>query len=233
MIATVLDRYPTPPCAALLGLQVIGVDRMTRSVRVRFEARPEFCNPAGNVQGGLLTAMLDDAMGPAVLIETDAAVYPVRPDLRHRDHPPTRQDHRLRRGEPGGRAGRRTGPRHIQCAADADAVGAVGGYAGVRGRSGPGVDARRPRRYLGTPTGVRAAPCLQAHATAARPTGPSEVIQGRRRRATAPCAAGTARCGSTTTRASGSISRVARPAIRAPERPIRRWRFSSAPPAQA
>jgi uncharacterized protein (TIGR00369 family) len=77
MIATVLDRYPTPPCAKLLGLKIIGVDRVTRSVRVRFEARPEFCNPAGHVQGGLLTAMLDDSMGPAVLIETDAAVYPV------------------------------------------------------------------------------------------------------------------------------------------------------------
>jgi uncharacterized protein (TIGR00369 family) len=77
MIATVLDRYPTPPCAALLGLQIVGVDRPGRSVRVRFEARPEFCNPAGNVQGGLLTAMLDDSMGPAVLIETDAALYPV------------------------------------------------------------------------------------------------------------------------------------------------------------
>jgi uncharacterized protein (TIGR00369 family) len=77
MIATVLDRYPTPPCAKLLGLKIIGVDKVTRSVRVRFEARPEFCNPAGHVQGGLLTAMLDDAMGTAVLIETDAAIYPV------------------------------------------------------------------------------------------------------------------------------------------------------------
>lgn len=77
MIATVLDRYPTPPCARLLGLQVVAVDRPGRSVRVRFEARPEFCNAAGNVQGGLLTAMLDDCMGPAVLIDTGAALYPV------------------------------------------------------------------------------------------------------------------------------------------------------------
>ena len=77
MIATVLDRYPTPPCATLLGLQIVDVDRPRRAVRVRFEARREFCNPAGKVQGGLLTAMLDDSMGPAVLIETDAALYPV------------------------------------------------------------------------------------------------------------------------------------------------------------
>ena len=40
-------------------------------------ARPEFCNASGHIQGGLLSAMLDDTMGPAVLIATDAARLPV------------------------------------------------------------------------------------------------------------------------------------------------------------
>ncbi len=34
---------------------------------VRFEARPEFTNPVGNVQGGILASMLDDTMGPALV----------------------------------------------------------------------------------------------------------------------------------------------------------------------
>jgi len=77
MIPTVLDRYPTPPCATLLGLEILEVDPGTGSVRIGFNARPEFCNASGNVQGGLITAMLDDTIGPAVLIATDAQIFPV------------------------------------------------------------------------------------------------------------------------------------------------------------
>ena len=35
-------------------------------MRVRYAARKSFCNPMGHIQGGLLAAMLDDAMGPAL-----------------------------------------------------------------------------------------------------------------------------------------------------------------------
>ena len=38
-------------------------------------ARQEFCNPAGFVQGGILSAMLDDTMGPAVFVMTDGKLY--------------------------------------------------------------------------------------------------------------------------------------------------------------
>lgn len=75
-IPTVLDRFSTPPCAALLGLDILEAERESGRVTIGFTARPEFCNAAGNVQGGFLTAMLDDCMGPAVLVATDAAVFP-------------------------------------------------------------------------------------------------------------------------------------------------------------
>jgi uncharacterized protein (TIGR00369 family) len=75
-IPTVLDRFPVPPCAALLGLDILEADREQGAVKIAFLARPEFCNAAGNVQGGFLTAMLDDCLGPAVLIATDAQVFP-------------------------------------------------------------------------------------------------------------------------------------------------------------
>jgi uncharacterized protein (TIGR00369 family) len=75
-VPTVLDRFPTPDCARLLGLDILEADPAAGRVRVAFDARAEFRNAAGDVQGGFLTAMLDDCMGPAVLIATDAALYP-------------------------------------------------------------------------------------------------------------------------------------------------------------
>jgi uncharacterized protein (TIGR00369 family) len=73
--ATVFDRFPKPPCAVLLGWQLLDFDAEKGSAKLSFEARPEFLNPAGFVQGGMLTAMLDDAMGPAVLLMSGGALY--------------------------------------------------------------------------------------------------------------------------------------------------------------
>jgi uncharacterized protein (TIGR00369 family) len=75
-IATVLDRFPTPECAKLLGLDILEADPTDGRVKITFEGRPEFCNAAGGIQGGFLTAMLDDCMGPAVLIGTNAQLFP-------------------------------------------------------------------------------------------------------------------------------------------------------------
>ena len=80
-IPSVLDRFPQPPCAAHLGFDLLEADCERGFVKIAFFARPEFCNPRGQVQGGFLTAMLDDCMGPALLIATDAAVFPTTIDL--------------------------------------------------------------------------------------------------------------------------------------------------------
>ena len=60
-------RVPAPPVAALLGWKLITVDPDAGTIRVQFEAKPEFLNPVGTVQGGILTAMLDDTLGPAAV----------------------------------------------------------------------------------------------------------------------------------------------------------------------
>src|SRR5438270_10186860 len=59
-------RLPPPPCAKTLGMEFVQIDGERGTVEVKFEAKPEFLNPAGNVQGGFLAAMLDDTMGPAL-----------------------------------------------------------------------------------------------------------------------------------------------------------------------
>ena len=73
--ATALDALPRPPCAELLGWQVVDARPADGWIRIAFEARREFTNPAGFVQGGFLAAMLDDTMGPAVFAHTEGRLY--------------------------------------------------------------------------------------------------------------------------------------------------------------
>lgn len=57
------------PTSALLGMTVLAVDQAAGTVRLQFEAKPEFCNPMGNVQGGFIVAMLDDAAAIAAIVK--------------------------------------------------------------------------------------------------------------------------------------------------------------------
>src|SRR5579862_7085513 len=59
-------RAPQPPAAQLLGRRVLAVDPAAGTISVEFEARAEFLNSAGTVQGGFLAAMLDSTLGPAL-----------------------------------------------------------------------------------------------------------------------------------------------------------------------
>lgn len=75
MIATALDQLDAPPCSRLLGWHVLDADPDAGWVRIGFDGKAAFCNPAGFIQGGILTAMLDDTMGPAVFIKTYGRLY--------------------------------------------------------------------------------------------------------------------------------------------------------------
>jgi uncharacterized protein (TIGR00369 family) len=68
-------ELPTPKSAETLGIRFRHVDAETGAVEVEFQGRPEFANPAGNVQGGFLAAMLDDTMGPALASTLKAAEF--------------------------------------------------------------------------------------------------------------------------------------------------------------
>lgn len=78
---SVLDHFPTPPCAEVLGWTLLEEDAATGRVRVAFEGRPAFCNPGGRIQGGFLAAMLDDTLGPTVLVRTGGKSYCATVDL--------------------------------------------------------------------------------------------------------------------------------------------------------
>ena len=62
------DPARHPPSARLLGFELIDFSVADGWAEVAFNPRAEFANPAGAVQGGLVCAMLDDAMGVAASI---------------------------------------------------------------------------------------------------------------------------------------------------------------------
>jgi uncharacterized protein (TIGR00369 family) len=75
MTNTVLDTLDVPPCSRLLGWHVLDARPRDGWIRIAFDGKAEFCNPAGFIQGGILSAMLDDTMGPAVFVKTDGRLY--------------------------------------------------------------------------------------------------------------------------------------------------------------
>ena len=75
MIATALDHFTAPPSSILLGWHLLDARPKDGWIRIGFDGRKDFCNPAGFVQGGILSAMLDDTMGPAVFVMTEGKLY--------------------------------------------------------------------------------------------------------------------------------------------------------------
>jgi uncharacterized protein (TIGR00369 family) len=75
MISTALDRLTAPPSSKLLGWHLLDARPAEGWVRIGFDGKAEFRNPAGFIQGGILSAMLDDTMGPAVFVMTDGKLY--------------------------------------------------------------------------------------------------------------------------------------------------------------
>ena len=83
-------RLPLPPCVKTLGIEFLQIDGERGTVEVKFEAKPEFLNPAGNVQGGFLAAMLDDTMGPALTATLEAGEFAPTVNLNVQFHRPAK-----------------------------------------------------------------------------------------------------------------------------------------------
>lgn len=78
---TPFENWPLPPCAALLGWQLIDHDAARGWARLGFQGRDMFLNRAGFIQGGFLAAMLDDTLGPTVLLHSKGAWFTSTIDL--------------------------------------------------------------------------------------------------------------------------------------------------------
>ena len=67
-------RAKKAPTTALLGLELEAVDQAAGTTRYRMLATAEFCNPMGNLQGGIITTALDDAAATAVIAKSGRRV---------------------------------------------------------------------------------------------------------------------------------------------------------------
>lgn len=76
-----MDRFPQSQTSRLLTQQMIEFDSASGWVRLSFIGTDAFQNPAGFIQGGILTAMLDDTMGPALWVMTNGEAFPTTIDL--------------------------------------------------------------------------------------------------------------------------------------------------------
>lgn len=57
------------PSSKTLGFELLEFDAKAGTARVRFDGKPEFTNPAGTVQGGFISAMLDDVIGMMAMVK--------------------------------------------------------------------------------------------------------------------------------------------------------------------
>jgi len=91
-------RVPPPPAAKLLGFELVSVDPQAGTIEVAFTASERFLNPAGVVQGGLLAAMLDDTLGPALVATLSDGEWAPTTDLHVQFLCPARPGRLIGRG---------------------------------------------------------------------------------------------------------------------------------------
>ncbi len=63
------------PATETLGFRVVHVDQANREIETVCQGRPEFCNPAGQVQGGFVMAMLDETMSVAAVVASGMTAF--------------------------------------------------------------------------------------------------------------------------------------------------------------
>jgi uncharacterized protein (TIGR00369 family) len=68
IIAKFTNAKRRPPCSDTLAMEVIGVDQAAGLVRLKMVGQAAWCNPRGALQGGFVTAMLDEAMAVAGIV---------------------------------------------------------------------------------------------------------------------------------------------------------------------
>src|ERR1700751_2543037 len=72
---SMLDDLTPPPSAQLLGWRPLDARPQEGWIKIGFEGKREFCNLAGFVQGGFLSAMLDPTMAAAAIVMSEGRLY--------------------------------------------------------------------------------------------------------------------------------------------------------------
>ena len=63
-----------PPCTDTVGMRLTAVNQEKMTASYEFEAKPEFANPTGAIQGGFIAAMMDEAMSALAIIASNVTM---------------------------------------------------------------------------------------------------------------------------------------------------------------
>ena len=74
MLARFSNSKKRPPCTETVGMRVTHVDQANMIARYEFEAKQDFANPTGAIQGGFIAAMLDEAMSATAIIASNVTM---------------------------------------------------------------------------------------------------------------------------------------------------------------
>lgn len=98
-------RVEPPSAATTLGWELVDVDPDAGTIEVGFTGSEAFLNPAGVIQGGFLSAMLDDTMGPALVATLEPGEFAPTLDLHVQFLRPARMGRLVGRGRVVSRGG--------------------------------------------------------------------------------------------------------------------------------
>ncbi|MBS3960692.1 MAG: PaaI family thioesterase [Sandarakinorhabdus sp.] len=85
-------RSRRAPTAALLGMDLFEIDSAAGRAKFRMLCAPQFCNPMGNLQGGIITTALDDAAATAIIAKAGRRVGVPTIELKVSFFGPARMD---------------------------------------------------------------------------------------------------------------------------------------------
>jgi uncharacterized protein (TIGR00369 family) len=91
-------RAPLPAAAVTLGWELVFIGPEQGTIEVAFTATEAFLNPAGVIQGGFLSAMLDDKLGLALVAGLSPGDFALTADLHVQFLHPARPGRLLGRG---------------------------------------------------------------------------------------------------------------------------------------
>lgn len=74
MLARFQNSKKRPPCSDTLGMRLVEVEQDAQRIRMDFDVSPSFANPTGAVQGGFISAMMDEAMSTCVIIASNVTM---------------------------------------------------------------------------------------------------------------------------------------------------------------
>ena len=75
LLARFQNAKNRPPASETMGFHMVRIEQAKMEVEIQFEGAKAFTNPAGQIQGGFLCAMLDETMSVAGVVTSGMTAF--------------------------------------------------------------------------------------------------------------------------------------------------------------